>query len=166
MTKQLLAATVLLGISGSVFVSNRDVFGSAPAACKVQGVWEVTASIQKGKRTEFTGAREWKLVTKKHWMWVAAATRRDTLPLKTPLDSAHYYAIDGGAGTYDVSGHRYTEHIGLFVDPAQEGKSLTAACRIEGNVWYHTWRRGDLDAPGVVDPQAADSITEVWRRVE
>ena len=167
MTKKLLAATVLLGISGTVLASNRDVLGSAPAACKVQGVWEMTAQIQSGKRTEFTGAREWKLVTKKHWMWLAGATRRDTLPLKTPLDTARYYAISGGAGTYDVSGHRYTEHIGLFVDPSFEGKSLTASCRIEGNRWYHTWRVGDLGTPPAGSTmQAADSITEIWRRVE
>lgn len=166
MTKKLLAATMLLGISGTVLGANRDVLGSAPPACKVQGVWEMTAQIQAGKRTEFTGAREWKLVTKKHWMWLGEATRRDTLPLKTPLDSARYTAIGGGAGTYDVSGHKYTEHIDLFVDPKFEGKSLSAACRTEGNMWYHTWRIGDLDAPGVVNPQAADSTTEIWRRVE
>jgi hypothetical protein len=166
MTKQLLAATMLLGISGTVLVSNRDVLGSAPPACKVQGVWEMTAQIQAGKRTEFTGAKEWKLVTKKHWMWLGEATRRDTLPLKTPLDSARYASIGGGAGTYDVSGNRYTEHIDLFVDPRFEGKSLTAACRIDGNRWYHTWRIGDLEIPGAASPTPADSVTEIWRRVE
>ncbi len=165
MTKKLLAATMLLGISGTVLASNRDVLGSAPPACRVQGVWEMVATIQAGKRTEFTG-RERKVVTKKHWMWLAEATRRDTLPLKTALDSARYYAIGGGSGTYEVSGHKYTEHIDLFVDPKFEGKSLSAACRTEGNLWYHTWRVGDLDAPGAPSPNAADSITEVWRRVE
>ena len=166
MRKQLLATTMLLGISGTVLVSNHDVLGSAPAACKVQGVWEMTAQIQGGKRTEFTGARERKVATKKHWMWLERANRRDTLPLSTPLDSARYYSISGGAGTYDVLGHRYTEHIDLFVFPQFEGKSLSASCRIEGDRWYHTWRLGDLDAPGVNNPMAADSITEIWRRVE
>ncbi len=165
MRKQLLAPTMLLGISGAVLVANRDV-GSAPAACKVQGVWEMTANIQGGKRTEFTGAREWKLVTKKHWMWLVGATRRDTLPLVTAADTARYYDVGGGSGTYDVSGHKYTEHIDLFVDPKFEGKSLSAACRTEGNLWYHTWRVGDLNAPGAPSPNAADSVTEVWRRVE
>jgi hypothetical protein len=166
MKKQLLAATMLLGITGSVLASNRDALGSAPAACKVQGVWEMTAQIQAGKRTEFTGARERKIVTRKHWMWVEAANRRDTLPLRTPLDTARYYSVSGGTGTYDVSGHRYTEHLDLFVFPQFEGKSLTAACRMEGNRWYHTWRIGDLDTPGAPSPNAADSVTEIWRRVE
>ncbi len=166
MTKKLLAATMLLGISGTVVASNRDVLGSAPAACKVQGVWEMTATIQAGKRTEFTGAREWKLVTKKHWMWLQGATRRDTLPITTPLDSARYYAIGGGAGTYDVSGHRYTEHIDLFVDPKFEGKSLTASCRMEGNRWYHTYRGSDLGTTVLGTPMSPDSVTEIWRRVE
>ena len=166
MRKQLLAATMLLGISGTVLVSNRDALGSAPAACKVQGVWEMTAQIQAGKRTEFTGARERKIVTRKHWMWLEGANRRDTLPLRTPLDSARYYAISGGAGTYDVSGHRYTEHIDLFVFPQFEGKSLTASCRIEGNRWYHSWRASDLETPVAGSPMSADSVTEIWRRVE
>jgi len=164
MTKNLLAATMLLGISGTVLVSNRDVLGSAPPACKVQGVWEMTATIQAGKRTEFTGAREWKLVTKKHWMWLAARTRRDTLPLRTPLDSARYYGVSGGSGTYEVSGHRYTEHLDIFVDPRFEGRSLTASCRIVGNQWYHSFRDFDLLPAG--QAPSADSTTEIWRRVE
>ena len=164
MTKKLLAATMLLGISGTVVATNRDVLGSAPRACKVQGVWEMVATIQAGKRTEFTG-RERKLVTKKHWMWLAEATRRDTLPLKTALDTARYYAIGGGSGTYEVSGHRYTEHIDLFVAPSYEGKSLTASCRIDGNQWYHTFRAADIGEP-LAGRSPADSTTEIWRRVE
>ena len=167
MTKKLLAATLLLGISGTVLASNRDVLGSAPPACRVQGVWEMVATIQAGKRTEFTGAREWKIVTKKHWMWLAGATRRDTLPLRTALDSARYYAIGGGSGTYEVSGHRYTEHIDLFVDPRLEGKSLTTSCRMDGKLWYHTYLASDIDTPlAGAARMSTDSTTEIWRRVE
>ena len=165
MTKKLLAATMLMGISGTMLAANRDVLGSAPAACKVQGVWERTATIQAGKRTEFTGAKQRKLVTKKHFMWLADATRRDTLPLRTALDTARFYAINGGSGTYDVSGHKYTEHIDLFVDPRLEGKSLTASCRVEGNRWYHVFRASDIDTP-LAGTAPADSVTEIWRRVE
>ena len=166
MTKKLIAATMLLGISGSVIAASRDLHGSAPPACKVQGVWEMVASVQAGKRTEFTGAQERKLVTKKHWMWLSAATRRDTLPLKTPLDTANYYAINGGFGTYDVSGHRYTEHIDVFVAPALQGKSLTASCRVEGKQWFHTFLASDLATQPAATPASRDSITEIWRRVE
>ena len=166
MTKKLLAATMVLGLTGTVLASNRDVLGSAPPACKLQGVWERVATIQAGKRTEFTGAKQRKLVTKKHFMWLADATRRDTLPLRTPLDSALFYAINGGSGTYDVSGHKYTEHIDLFVDPRLEGKTLTASCRVEGNRWYHVFRASDIDSQAPGTTASPDSTTEIWRRVE
>ena len=166
MTKKLIAATMLLGISGTVLGANRDVLGSAPAACKVQGVWERVATIQKGKRTEFTGSKQFKLVTRTHYMWLAEATRRDTLPLRTALDSATFYSIGGGYGTYQVAGHKYTEHLDLFVDPRLEGKTLTASCRVEGNRWYHVFRASDLDTPAAGTTASPDSTTEIWRRVE
>jgi hypothetical protein len=165
MTKKLLAATVLLGISGTVLGSNRDVLGSSPAACRVQGVWERVATIQSGKRTDYAGAWERKIVTKKHFMWLGGATRRDTLPLRTALDSARFYGINGGSGTYEVAGHRYTEHIDRFVDPRVEGKSLTTSCRTEGKLWYHTLLMSDLGGAGT-GRSATDSTTEVWRRSE
>ena len=166
MTKKLLAATMLLGISGTVLASNRDVLGSSPAACRVQGVWERVATIQSGKRTNYTGAWERKIVTKKHFMWLGGATRRDTLPLVTALDSARFYAINGGSGTYDVAGHKYTEHIDRFVDPRLEGKSLTTSCRVDGNQWYHTYLARDIDTPLAGRSMPADSVTEIWNRLE
>jgi hypothetical protein len=165
MTRKLLAAALLLGISGSVIAAGRDVHGSAPPACRVQGVWDLVANVQAGKRTEFTGTQR-KVVTNKHWIWLGAAARRDTLPLKTPLDTANYYSIGGGFGTYDVSDHRYIEHIDVFVAPRLQGKSLTASCRVEGNQWFHTFLASDLATQPSATPASRDSITEIWRRVE
>lgn len=166
MTNKLLAVTMLLGISGSVIAAARDVHDSAPPACRVQGVWDLVASVQAGKRTEFTGARQRKVVTKKNWMWLVAANRRDSLPLKTPLDTANYYSMSGGFGTYDVSGHHYTEHIDLFVEQKLQGKSLTASCRIEGKQWFHTFLASDLSTGPSATPMSRDSVTEIWKRVE
>lgn len=167
MKNKLLAATMLLGISGSVIAAGRNVPSSPPKACRVQGVWDLVASVQAGKRTEFTGTQR-KVVTKKHWMWLGASARRDTLPLKTPLDTANYYSIGGGYGTYDVSGNHYIEHIDVFVEPKLQGKSLTASCRVEGKQWFHTFLASDLSTPGAVPmtPASKDSVTEIWRRVE
>jgi hypothetical protein len=155
MKNQLLAATMLLGISGTVLATNR-----------VQGVWERTATIVKGKRTEFVGAKQYKLVTRTHYTWLSAATRRDTLPFRTSLDSANFYSMSGGYGTYKVSGHKYTEQIDLFVDPRLEGKSLTASCQVDGNRWIHTYRESDLGTPTPGTTASPDSVTEIWRRVE
>jgi len=165
MTKRLLAATMMLGLSGTLLVSNRDTLSSAPSACKVQGVWERVATISGGKRTDFTTARQAKIVTKNRFMWLQAANHRDTIPLKATVDSLRYSAMAGGYGTYDVSGHRYTEHINLFVNPKTEGQSFTASCRVEGKQWFHTYRASDIDAtmPG---RNPNDSTTEIWRRVD
>jgi hypothetical protein len=164
MTNKLLAVAVLLGISGTVLAASHEARGSAPPACNVRGVWERVATISAGKRTDYTAARQAKTVTKSHFMWVEAATHRDTIPLKTALDSARHYEVSGGYGTYDVADHKYTEHISLFVDPTYEGKSLSSSCRVEGNQWYHSYRVGDLSGFSGRSPN--DSITEIWRRVE
>ncbi len=166
MTNKLLAATMLLGISGSVIAATRAPRGSAPPACRVQGVWDLVANIQAGKRTEFTGAHQRKIVTKKNWMWLVGASRRDTLPLRTALDTANYYSVGGGFGTYDVSANHYTEHLDVFVDPSLQGKSLKASCRVDGNRWYHTFLASDLGAQPPAPTASRDSITEIWRRVE
>lgn len=164
MTNHLLAVAALLGISGTVLAASHDAHGAAPPACKVQGVWERIATISGGKRTDYTSARQAKTVTKGHFMWFEAANHRDTIPLKTALDTARHYEVSGGYGTYDVSDHKYTEHISLFVDPAYEGKSFSSSCRVEGNQWFHSYRVGDLG--GMTGRSPNDSITEIWRRVE
>lgn len=164
MPRKMLVATMLLGISGTVFAANRDASGAAQRGCRVQGVWERVATLQSGKRQEYTGARQRKVVTKKHHMWLNSEARRDTLPLRTLADTLNFYWVSGGSGTYEIAGSRYTEHLDMFSDPRLEGKSLKASCRVDGNRWYHTFRPSDLDSPA--PGQATDSITEVWRRVE
>lgn len=163
MTKNLLAATLLLGISGTVLASSSELRGSAPPGCRVQGVWERVATVQAHKRTEYSGARQRKVVTKRNYMWLAEEARRDTLPLKTVADTARFYAMSGGSGTYQIAGNKYTEHLDLFVDPKFEGKTFTASCRVEGNTWYHSFLSSTL---GDTTRAGRDSTTEVWRRVE
>jgi hypothetical protein len=163
MTKKLLAATMLLGISGTVLASHREVRGSAPPACRVQGVWERIATIQAHKRTEFSGNRQVKVVTRKNYLWLGEEARRDTLPLRTAADTTRFYAMSGGSGTYQVVGNKYTEHLDLFVDPRFEGKTFTASCRVEGNTWYHSFLSSTL---GDTTRAGRDTTTEVWRRVE
>lgn len=163
MTRTLLAATMLLGISGTMLASHGDVRGSAPRACRVQGVWERVATMQAHKRTEFSGARQRKVVTKTNYLWLEEEARRDTLPLRTAADTARFYAMSGGSGTYQVVGNQYTEHLDLFVDPKFEGKTFTASCRVEGNTWYHSYLASSL---GDTTRAGRDSTTEVWRRVE
>ena len=67
-------------------------------------------------------------------MFVGQAGKRDTLPLKTEMDTLRAYQMSGGAGTYTTSGTTYTEHIEIFVIPSWIGTSFKARCRIEGGL--------------------------------
>lgn len=48
----LLAATMLLTMSATVVTVSSDVRGSAPPACRVQGVWDRVATMQWHWRNE------------------------------------------------------------------------------------------------------------------
>jgi hypothetical protein len=133
------------------------------AKCQVRGVWELVSVSQDGKDQPLAGFKQLKVLTDRHFMWIGQAARRDTLPLKTELDTLRAYQVGGGAGTYTTSGNTYIEHIDLFVIPSWVGTSFKAACRIEGGRWYHsfTMPNDTTKAPGPYQ-----HIVEIWRRVE
>jgi hypothetical protein len=134
---------------------------SPKAACRPQGVWQLVEITVQGKAQPVTFQQR-KLVTKGHWVWLAQALKRDTLPLTTPADSLGAFFLNGGAGTYGVVGNTYTETIDFFNDWRYEGKSLAAHCRMEGDRWYHSYDEADLAPAGAPH----DTVVEVWRRVE
>jgi len=108
MKRNLLAGAVLLTISGTVAATRENARGSAPPACRVQGVWRLQKVSTNGK-ADSTGTHERKIMTKNHFMWVAEESHRDTLPLKTYRDSVRFFSNAGGYGTYTVSGSNLTE---------------------------------------------------------
>jgi hypothetical protein len=163
MTRTILTTTALLAVSASLIAATHDYRVSAPRSCRVQGFWERIATIQGGKRTAVTGYREFKMLTRHNYVWLSAETRRDTLPLKTVSDTARYYGMQGGSGSYKVEGTKYIEHLTQFIDPKYENKDAVFSCRIDGNIWYHSFTTnqfGDTTAAG------RDTTTEVWRRIE
>ena len=81
------------------------------AGCRVRGVWELVSVSQNGKDQPLAGYRGMKVLTDRHFMFVGQAAKRDTLPLKTELDTLRAYQMSGGAGTYTTSGTTYIEHI-------------------------------------------------------
>ena len=164
MTRTILTAATLVGISATLVAATHYPNHSIPPACRLNGVWDRVATIQAHKRTPFSGGIQRKMLTNKNFMWAFLESRRDTLPLKTVADTARYYGMSGGAGRYQVVGSKYIEHLDMFVDPKFEGKSLTATCRVEGNTWYHTFLNSDLGDTTLAGRR--DSVTEVWRRVE
>jgi len=134
------------------------------ASCPVRGVWELVSVTNNGKDQPLNGARQVKIVTQRHWMWVGQDARRDTLPLKTLVDTLRRNSIGGGAGTYTATANAYVENIEVFADPTWLGKRWQATCRVEGNRWYHSYPFPQ-DSTGVARDSIAH-IVEVWRKVE
>ena len=139
MTRNLLAVAALLTISGAVAATNRNSSGSAPPACRIQGVWRAERVVTNG-RVDSTSGAERKIMTKNHFMWVQQESRRDTLPLKTFRDSVRVNSDAGGYGTYTVSGSTVTEHIEVFPIASWIGRDFKATCSTpDRNHWLHTW---------------------------
>jgi hypothetical protein len=132
------------------------------AGCQVRGVWELVSVSQDGKDQPLAGYRTMKVLTDRHFMFVGQAAMRDTLPLKTPMDTLRAYQISGGAGTYTTSGTTYIEHLDIFVIPSWIGTSFRATCRIEGSLWYHSFTEPNDTTAG---PGPYQHFIEVWRRV-
>ena len=110
---------------------------SAQAGCPVQGVWDLVSRTIDGKDAPLQGFRERKVVTGRHYMWVAHADRRDTLPLNTELERMRALQFEGGAGTYTTSDSTYTEHIELYDNAREIGTSFKAKCRVTRDRWEH-----------------------------
>jgi len=134
------------------------------AVCAVRGVWELESITNNGKDQPLNGATEMKIVTQRYWMWIGQDARRDTLPLKTLVDTLRRNSIGGGAGTYAATANAYVENIDFFADPTWLGKPWHATCRVEGNRWYHSYPFPQ-DSTGVPRDSIAH-IVEVWRKVE
>lgn len=131
--------------------------------CPVRGVWEMVSVSQDGKEQPLAGYRQVKMLTDRHFMWMGQAARRDTLPLRTQMDTLRAFQVGGGAGTYTTSGSTYIEHIEFFAIPSWVGTSFRATCRIEGGRWYHSFT---LPNDTTAAPGPYQHIAEVWRRVE
>jgi len=168
----LIVATSGLAILGARTSPHRGDEGPSLAAandagpeaqCQVRGVWKLISMSQDGKDQPLAGYEQMKVVTARHFMWLGQAAKRDTLPLKTELDTLRAYQVAGGAGTYTTSGNSYVEHLNMFIVPSWVGTSFRATCRIEGSRWYHSFTM-PIDTTAGSGPY--QHIVEVWQRVE
>ena len=153
-----MAASLLL-VSALGLASQSSAI-AATANCSVVGTWELTGITVDGKAIASPGQQR-KIVTAGHFMWINQATRRDTLPLKTLVDTLMAYRIGGGSGTYRLKGDSYVEHIDYFVNPAFIGKDWKATCRTDKTHWVHSYTT-QPSAAGEV----AKAVVENWRRIE
>ena len=149
-------ASLLAGPAGAQD-STASARAARPAACSVEGVWELESVTTDGQRQELGGYRQRKLVAHGHYMWIGHDARRDTLPMRTATDSLRAAQIGGGAGPYAVAGDSYTEQLEYFVDPTWVGRSFPAKCRTEGDRWYHDF---EITVGG-----RTQRVNEVWRRL-
>ena len=153
-----------IALPGCCLIATAAAFSVHRAGCRVQGVWEIEAMTNNGKDLPLNGARQIKIVTARHFMWIGQDARRDTLPLKTEADTLRRNSISGGAGTYSATGNAYVEQIEVFSDPSWLFKPWKATCRIQGDHWYHSYPFPQ-DSTGVPRDSIAH-VVEIWRRVE
>jgi hypothetical protein len=134
----------------------------AQGACKLEGVWQLVSGKSDGQPYP-ASAREMKIITKGHFMFVSEETRGVT-ELKTAADSLQAYRTMGsGGGTYKVQGATYTETLDFFSDPAYLGRSIPFTCRTEGDRFYQT----GLFPVFLSGKKVRDiKLEEVWRRIE
>ena len=138
----LVLVTMTFGIWGTSPANSRGssniARGREPqAGCPVRGVWDLVSRTIDGKDSPLNGFRERKIVTARHYMWVAHAGKRDTLPFNTELEQLRAMHFEGGAGTYTMSDSTYTEHIELYDNAREIGTSFVAKCRVTGDRWEH-----------------------------
>jgi hypothetical protein len=120
----------------------------------VEGVWELESVSDGGRARALNGYRQRKILSQGHYMWLGADAKRDTIALRTLTDSLRASRVEGGTGTYSLSGNTYTEQLTIFVVPTMEGQAFPATCRTEGDRWYHTF-----------PPDSTQQTVEVWRRI-
>ena len=159
MSKALNSMAASLFLAVALGLASQSSAIAATASCSVVGTWELMRITVDGKADASRGQQR-KIVTAGHFMWINQATRRDTLPLKTRVDSLMYNRVGGGSGTYTLKGDSYVEHIDYFANPAFLGKDWKATCRTDKNHWVHSYTLASVAGAA---PQA---VVEDWRRVE
>jgi hypothetical protein len=157
MSRAFWSTAAVVALVGLVGFTPNSAATAASGNCSVVGTWELAGITIDGKAVAHRQQR--KIVTGRQFMWISQAARRDTLPLKTRADSLLYYRVEGGAGTYAVTGDSYVEHIEYFVDPTFVGKDWKAVCRTEKDHWAHSYTQ-----PGAMGAKPS-SVVEDWRRL-
>ena len=150
------------GPGGGAQPGARAGAAQSASACRVEGVWELVSASDNGQPRSLHGYRQRKVVAHGHFMWLGEPARRDTIQLRTRLDSLRAMQVMGGAGTYTLAGDTYIERLEYFYDPTMEGQRFPALCRTEGDRWYHTFP----PPTGLQSSTNQPSQTvEVWRRI-
>ena len=153
-------ALTLAGVSAIATVGITTTRPAAP--CNVIGTWELVSVSSEGGTN--TGLDERKIVTRRHFMWIAQDSHRDTLPDATAVDSLRINRVDGGSGTWTLSGNSYVEHIDMFSDPSWVKTDFKATCRTTAKHWTHTYMAA-APANSIHAGQKVQ-VVEEWRRIE
>ena len=167
----LTAAGLLAGRAQAQTDTARAPGGTPPAgaarragssgSCAVDGTWDLVAQTVDGKAQSLAGYQQRKMVSGGYFMWLGQNRQRDTLPMRTTLDTLRATRMSGGAGTFTVVGNRYTEKLEYFSDAHQLGKSVPGTCRVLGGQWFHSFPVPfDTTGPGPIH-----HVVEIWRRV-
>ena len=153
-------ALTLAGVSA---VATLGVAAARPASpCNVVGTWALVSVTSEGGTN--TDVEERKIVSRRHFMWIAQDSRRDTLPNANAIDSLRINRVDGGSGTWSLSGNSYVEHIDMFSDPSWLKTDFKATCRTTATRWTHSYM-APAPASSIHAGQKVQGVEE-WRRSE
>ena len=159
--KMLSLGVVAVAAVGAVGAGRRPTAPTAGDACDVEGVWESVSLTMDGRRLPTLGRPARKIHTRGHYLEVGAAARRDTLPLRSALDTLRARAVFAGAGRYRVRGDTFIQTVDLFSDPRMEGATLVGRCRTaHDTLVYEFTIPADRTGSG-----RAVHVSEAWHRV-
>ena len=157
MTHARAISSVLLGFS-------LVQFSHAQQQDNIKGAWELIS--QKFNGRESLSGRQIKLITDKHWAWVAQDTSAMSalLAKTTTRDSLRAsYEIGGGAGSYTLMGNIYTEPIEFFPSLSYIGTSIPFTVKIEGDRLFQS---GTLPSLGTDGNGKGVLLEEVYTKLE
>ena len=123
---------------------------AAQSTCAVQGVWNLESVTVDGKPEPLGQRRQQKIVTQSHFMFISQAPGANG-------------AKDFGAGSYRVSGNKYSEHLDFFYDPQYLNRDLQATCGVAGGKWTHAFEWVTLKDG---KETGRSKVVEIWRKVE
>lgn len=131
--------------------------------CRVEGVWDLESRSRDESEIPLNGYHQRKVLTRNYFVWIGEDAKRDTLPLRSELDTLRAQRTVGGSGTYKINGNAYSETLDFFTWPEYLGRTLHATCRVVGDRWHHTYT-DPWDTTGAKTP--AVRVTEIWRRIQ
>jgi hypothetical protein len=135
-----------LWVSLLLMASSIAVCSTTQACESLEGAWELTYAVYKDQQGKVVqeikagGEKSLKILSQRHFSFIT-------------VDKDGKFAV-AGAGTYALTGSKYTETVTFASLDRNLGKIYQFNCQMKDGLWIHTGSEDHL------------LIEEHWRRVE